>query len=205
MAAFFGDKAGMALPEGAYTQVLVDHRGDQEDVGLSMIHRASITPILADPHEDWVVAHELAHQWWGNRVTCADWRELWLNEGMANFMVAAWKEARWGRAAYDREIANGRADWDAARTAGLDRPLSWSGDYPTLADKRRIAYGKSMVFLDRLRSELGEDAFWRGLRAYTQANAGRSVTAHDLQHAMEQASGRDLRALFKTWVYGDAT
>ncbi len=204
MAAFFQDRAGLPLPEGGYVQVLVDHRGDQEDVGLSMIQRGSIEPILSAPHEDWVVAHELAHQWWGNLVTCADWHELWLNEGLANFMVAAWKEQRWGRAAYDREIANGQSDWDQAKTAGLDRPLSWSGDYPTLSDKRRIAYGKSVVFLDRLRTELGDDAFWRGLRAYTQANAGRSVTASDLQQAMQKASGRDLGALFKTWVYGDA-
>jgi aminopeptidase N len=204
MAAFFADKAGLPLPEGAYAQVLVDHRGDQEDVGLSMIQRGSITPILADPHEDWIVAHELAHQWWGNLLTCADWHELWLNEGLANFMVAAWKEQRWGRAAYDREVADGQSDWDKAKAGGLDRPLSWSGDYPSLADKRRIAYGKSVVFLDRLRSELGDAAFWAGLRAYTQANAGRSVTAHDLQRAMEKAAGRDLGPLFRTWVYGEA-
>jgi len=204
MVAFFEDKAGAPLPEGHYVQVLVDHRGDQEDAGLSMIHRASIEPILTEPREDWIVAHELAHEWWGNLVTCADWRELWLNEGLTTFMVAAWKEQRWGRAAYDREIAIGQSDWDDAKKAGLDRPLSWHGDYPTLGDKRHIAYGKSVVFLDRLRTEVGEAAFWRGLRDYTRANAGRSVTASDLQRAMERASGHDLSVLFKAWVYDDA-
>jgi len=204
MVAFFEDRAGASLPEGHYVQVLVDHRGDQEDAGLSMIHRASIEPILTEPREDWIVAHELAHEWWGNLVTCADWRELWLNEGLTTFMVAAWKEQRWGRAAYDREVAIGQSDWDEAKKAGLDRPLSWHGDYPTLSDKRHIAYGKSVVFLDRLRTETGEAAFWRGLRDYTRANAGRSVTASDLQRAMERASGHDLSALFKTWVYDGA-
>jgi aminopeptidase N len=205
MAAFYEKKAGVGLPERRYTQVLVARHGDQEDAALSMIETRSIEPILSDPHEDWIVAHELAHQWWGNLVTCADWKELWLNEGLTTFMVAAWKEQRWGRPAYDREIAIARSKWEAAKTAGADEPLSWQGSYPSLGAKRRIAYGKSVVFLDALRNELGDDVFWRGVRLYTRANAGRSVTAADLQKAFEQASARDLSALFKAWVYGDGT
>jgi aminopeptidase N len=203
MIAFYKARAGLPLPEGRYTQVVVAKHGDQEDAALSMIEQRSIEPILADPHEDWIVAHELAHQWWGNLVTCADWKELWLNEGLTTFMVAAYKEQRWGRAAYDREIAIGRADWNAATTAGLDEPLSWQGTYPSLRAKRRIAYGKSVVFFDALRSEVGEAAFWRGLRVYTRTNAVRSVTAADLQKAFEKASGRNLSPLFERWVYGD--
>jgi len=203
MIAFYEAKAGVRLPERAYTQVLVRRHGDQEDAALSMIETPSIEPILSDPHADGIVAHELAHQWWGNLLTCSDWKELWLNEGMAGFMTAAWKEQRWGHAAYDHEIAVARAAWDAAKTAGGDEPLSWSGAYPSLRAKRRIAYGKSMVFLDALRSQLGEDVFWRGVRRYTQANAGRSVTAADLEKAFEAASGRDLSAAFKAWVYSN--
>jgi hypothetical protein len=202
MIAFYEAKAGVRLPEHSYTQVLVDRNGDQEDAGLSMIEKRSAEPILSDPQADGMLAHELAHQWWGNLLTCSDWKELWLNEGMAGFMAAAWKEQRWGRAAYDREINVAHKAWDAAKKAGMDEPLSWQGSYPSLRDKRRIAYGKSMVFLDALRSELGEDAFWRGVRRYTQANAGRSVTARDLQKAFEAASGRDLSPVFKSWVYG---
>jgi aminopeptidase N len=200
--AFYETKAGVSLPEEHYTQVLVEQNGDQEDATLSMINKSSIEPILSDPHADGMIAHELAHQWWGNLVTCSDWKELWLNEGMAGFMTAAYKEQRWGRADYDHEIGVARTAWDAAKKAGMDEPLSWSGTYPSLSDKRRIAYGKSMVFLDALRSKLGEDAFWRGVRRYTQANAGRSVTANDLQKAFEATSGRDLSAFFKIWVYG---
>lgn len=203
MVAFYEAKAGVKLPEGRYTQMLVSQHGDQEDASLSMIEKGSIEPILTDPQADGMMAHELAHQWWGNLVTCSDWKELWLNEGMAGFMTAAYKEQRWGRAAYDREIAVARAAWDAARTAGADEALSWPGDYPSLRAKRRIAYGKSMVFLDVLRSMLGDEVFWRGVRLYTQINAERSVTATDLQKAFEAASGRDLSMTFKTWVYGD--
>jgi aminopeptidase N len=201
MIAFYESKAGLPLPEGRYTQVLVAANGDQEDAALAMIEKGSVDG--GDPQDDGMIAHELAHQWWGNLVTCAEWRELWLNEGMAGFMTAAWKAQRWGRAAYDREIAVAQRAWGAAKTAGLDEPLSWGGTYPTLRDKRRIAYGKSMVFLDTLRTTLGDDAFWRGVRRYTRDNAGRSVTATDMQKAFEAASGRDLSALFKTWVFGD--
>jgi aminopeptidase N len=203
MVAFYEAKSGMKLPEGRYTQVLVSQNGDQEDASLSMIEKSSVAPILTDPQQDGMIAHELAHQWWGNLVTCSDWKELWLNEGMAGFMTAAYREQRWGRAAYDREIAVAQAAWDAAKTAGADEPLSWQGTYPSLRAKRRIAYGKSMVFLDALRTELGDDVFWRGVRRYTQANAGRSVTAIDLQKAFEAASGHDLSVTFKAWVYGD--
>lgn len=203
MIAFYEAKAGVPLPEPSYTQVLVGRNGDQEDASLSMIETSSVERRLTDPQADGLIAHELAHQWWGNLLTCSDWTELWLNEGMAGFMTAAWKERRWGRAAYDHEITVARTAWDAAKAAGGDEPLSWPGAYPSLRAKRRIAYGKSMVFLDTLRSQLGDDVFWRGVRRYTQANAGRSVTARDLQTAFETASGHDLSATFKAWVYGD--
>jgi aminopeptidase N len=203
MVAFYEAKAGVRLPEASYTQVLVDRNGDQEDAALSMIEKQSAEPVLSDPQTDGMIAHELAHQWWGNLLTCSDWQELWLNEGMAGFMTAAYKEQRWGHAAYDSEIANARKAWDAAKAAGQDEPLSWQGTYPSLKAKRRIAYGKSMVFLDALRTQLGDAVFWQGVRRYTRTNAGRSVTAMDLEKAFETASGRDLSAAFKTWVYGD--
>lgn len=203
MIAFYEAKAGMKLPEASYTQVLVDKNGDQEDAGLSMIEKGSVESILSNPQEDGMVAHELAHQWWGNLLTCSDWTELWLNEGMAGFMTAAYKEQRWGRAAYDSEMAVAKKAWDAAKTAGQDEPLSWKGTYPSLKAKRRIAYGKSMVFLDALRSQLGDNVFWQGVRRYARANAGRRVTAMDLEKAFEAASGSDLSATFRVWVYGD--
>ena len=203
MIAFYESKAGVPLPEGRYTQVLASDDAAQEDAALTMIGEDNVAPILKDPHKDGLVAHELSHQWWGNLITCADWKELWLNEGLTSFMVAAYKEQRWGRADYDRQIASAKGDWVAAKAAGLDVPLSYGGDYPTLKDKRRIAYGKAVVFFDALRTELGEAAFWKGLRDYTRANAGRSVTARDLETAFEAASGRDLSPMFRQWVFGD--
>jgi aminopeptidase N len=202
MLAFFEAKAGVTIAEPSYTQVLLPESAAQEAVSHSTIGLPEIAPILDDPHEDWVIAHELAHQWWGNAITCADWSELWLNEGFAVFMTAAWKEVRWGRADYERELALANKRWAAAKDGGFDVPLSSKGAYPSLKLKRAMAYAKSVVFLDTLRRELGERAFWRGVRIYTKDNWGGVVTARDLERAMERAAGRDLSPLFAVWVYG---
>jgi aminopeptidase N len=202
MLSFFEAKSGVKFGEPDYTQVLVSGSAAQEAVAHSTIGMSEIAPILQDAHEDWVIAHELAHQWWGNAITCADWSELWLNEGFAVFMTAAWKEAKWGRAEYERELQLANKRWTAAKDGGFDVPLSWKGAYPSLKQKRAMAYAKSAVFLDTLRREMGERAFWRGVRIYTRAHWGGVVTARDLQRAMERASGRDLSRLFAAWVYG---
>lgn len=96
-----------------------------------------MTPVLADPTDDWVIVHELAHQWWGNLISCATWQDFWLNEGITTFMTAAWKEHRFGRAAYDAEHRPrpfGQGACPGVRqAAGLRRALSvpW---YPPGAD-----------------------------------------------------------------------
>lgn len=201
MVKFFTDKAGLPLPNPEYTQVLVPGGVAQEASSFALIGRRVLDPILEDPEEDWAIAHELAHQWWGNLVTCATWNELWLNEGVTVFMTAAWKQHRWGEAAYRRELDLARARWQRAKEADFDRPLNWSGTYPSLAVRRAIQYSKGALFLDALRSEVGERAFWDGLRRYTRAHAGGSVRANDLQAAMEAEARRTLQPLFAAWVY----
>jgi aminopeptidase N len=199
--AFFEDKAGVALPHPLYAQVLVPGSVAQEASGFALIGKRALDPILDDPQEDWVIAHEMAHQWWGNLITCATWGEMWLNEGVTVFMTAAWKQHRWGEAAYQRELELARQRWQRAKDIGFDRPLGWAGDYPNLGTRRAIQYSKAALFLGTLRDALGERAFWDGLRLYTRANAGRSVRAADFQAAMEAGAGRSLQPLFDAWVY----
>ena len=79
--------------------------------------------------------------------------------------------------------------------------LAWPGRYPSLGVRRAVQYSKGALFMVRLRELVGEEAFWRGLRAYTQAHAGGTVTSRDFQAAIEAASGRDLSAMFDEWVY----
>jgi aminopeptidase N len=201
MVRFFEEKAGVGLPHGRYVQVHAPGTAAQEANAFSVIGDDMVSPILGNPQEDWVIAHELAHQWWGNLVTCADWNEFWLNEGITTFMVAAWKEHRWGRASYDREMELARQRVDAAAKAGTSAPLTSPGPFPSLSARRAIAYSKGALFMDRLRRELGEEKFWDGLRSFTRTYAGTTVVSRDFQRAFERASGRDLEALFNEWVY----
>jgi aminopeptidase N len=148
-----------------------------------------------------LAAHELAHQWWGNQVTCRDWTHFWLNEGFATFMAAAYNERRFGRAAYLREIDARRARYEQVRDAGHDRSLVFPNwDRPT-ADDRTLVYQKGAVVLHELRATLGDRRFWEGIRRYTRTNFGKSVTAADFQQAMERSSGEALSDFFAKWVY----
>jgi len=200
MVRFLAGKAGVPLPDGRYAQLLVPGDEAQEAATYSVIGTENL-PAPGDPTDDWAIVHELAHQWWGNLVTCATWRDFWLNEGITTFMTAAWKESRYGRAAYTVELDRARARVAKVREEGWDRPLAYAGPYPSLGTRRAIQYSKGALFMDHLRTLLGDDAFWRGLRSYTVEHAGGVVTSADLQRAMEKASGRDLSTVFNAWVY----
>lgn len=214
MVAFFEEKAGMPLPQRRYAQIAVAGDEAQEAAGFSVIGMEYLEERLATPQEDWAIAHELAHQWWGNSITAANWTEFWLNEGLVTFMTAAWKEKAHGRAAYDAEMELARTRWTRAKDKGWDRPLAFTGKYPDLSTRRAIQYSKGALFFDALRRELGDEIFWRGIRLYSQRHWNGTVTSRDLEAAMVEATqtrleetptarpiGKNLSALFSTWVY----
>jgi aminopeptidase N len=143
----------------------------------------------------------MAHQFWGNSVTPGSWSEMWLSEGVVTFMTAAWKEHRWGRAAFDREMSLAERRVTMAADAGYGKPLAWPGDYPSLRMRRAIAYSRGALFMNLLRKRLGEDTFWRALRTYTTTFGEQSVTSRDFQRAFERSSGENLAPLFRQWVF----
>lgn len=197
---FFADRAGLPY-HGDYSQALVARTIGQEMAGLSVMSEAYGAEVLDKPDQIALIAHEAAHQWWGNRVTCAGWEHFWLNEGMANFMTAAYLQHAQGEAAYQAKIKAWRERLELLRAKGADRPLVYPDWKAPTADDRAVVYQKGAYVLHLLRAEMGEDAFWRGIRAYTQANDGRSVVTADFQRAMEQAAGRSLQPFFSEWLY----
>jgi aminopeptidase N len=201
MLTFLHDRMGLPLPHETYTQILVPGSEAQEKSSFAVIGADFLDPILEDPTEDWVVIHELAHQWWGNLITCRDWSHFWLQEGMATFLVAAYKEQRWGEDAYERELALCQKRWNTAIDAGFDVPLAYAQEYPSLRIRRAIQYSKAALFLHELRDCLGERAFWAGVAAFTRKYAGGTVTSADFQKAMQEASKIDLSGMFQKWVY----
>jgi aminopeptidase N len=198
---FFEEKAGLPLQHSVYTQVLVPGSEAQENNAFAIIGKEELDPILTDPHEDWSFVHELSHQWWGNLLTCKSWQHGWLNEGITTFMTAAYKEQRWGRGQYLREIELAKKRWQKSIDAGFDKPLSFAGSYPSLGTQRGIMYYKAALFLDALRTEVGEKPFWLGLKNYTRKFAYQSVESKDFQTVMEETTKKNLAAIFNRWVY----
>ena len=200
MLAFFADKAGVAYPHRTYSQALVADTVGQELAGMAVVSEVYGREVLDDETREGLIAHEAAHQWWGNGVTNLDWRQFWLNEGITSFMAAAWMQHRFGDATYDAQVERWRVRVEKLRADGKDKPLVFPDWNKPGSDDRAVVYTKGAYAMHLLRVQLGEDAFWRGLRDYTRTHFGKSVTTADLQAAMERSSGRDLSAFFREWA-----
>ena len=198
---FFEERAGVPYPGDSYTQALVAMSGGQELSGLSHMSEAYGRNVLEDATATSLIAHELAHQWWGDLVTNREWTHFWLNEGVATFMAAAYKEHARGHDAYLADVAGWRRRVEQLRAAGHDKPLVFPDwNRPTI-DDRAVVYQKGALALHELREQMGNAPFWDALRDYTRLHAGQTVRSADLQQSFEGTSGRNLRGFFDEWVY----
>ncbi len=178
---------------GIYPFIREKYGQAQFDFGGGMEHQTCTS--LGSFGES-VMAHELAHQWWGDMVTCGSWHEIWLNEGFASYCEALWAEHKGGSAAYHNYMNSFEANWGA-------------GDVLYVSDTTSIykifdvkEYRKGAWVLHMLRYTVGDSAFFRILRKYGSAprQYGTALTA-DLQQIAEQQTGRNLSAFFHQWVY----
>jgi len=146
-----------------------------------------------------VTAHELAHQWWGDDVTCKTWSDIWLNEGFASYSECLWAEQK-----------TGTPDPEAYRAAILARkpdPVSDSVYVTNVADMNRIfsgnyTYDKGGWVLHQLRHVVGDETFYNILRTYRTAYQGSAATTDDFAAVASSVAGRDLTWFFRQWVYG---
>jgi aminopeptidase N len=198
---FFEDRAGVKYADRTYTQVLATGGVAQEMSSFTALRDSYGKQVLQNEQDQWLAAHELAHQWWGNMVTCRDWNHFWLNEGIATFMAAAYLEHRFGRAAYLREIESNRANYEKVRVAGKDKSLVFPDWLRPTREDRTLVYDKGAYVLHLLREEMGERAFWNGIRLFTRRHFGKSVVTSDFVAAMEDANGKSLSEFFAKWVY----
>jgi peptidase M1-like protein len=149
------------------------------------------------------LAHELAHQWWGHGVAGENYRERWLSEGAAQYAAALWTRHDLGDEVF-RDVLRRMAHWALRETR--EGPLSLGyrlghvkGD-PQIY--RAVVYDKGAYILHMLRQVIGEEAFRQALIAFqAEHRFAKAGTAH-LEEAFERASGRDLSAYFREWVYG---
>jgi alanyl aminopeptidase len=149
-----------------------------------------------------VVAHEIAHQWFGDLVTMRWWDDLWLNESFANFLAARTLRTVKPELEYELnevENTNGVMNADGlASTRRIRQPIVSTDDITNAFDG--ITYQKGDAVLSMVETFLGEDAFRRGLHDYLASHAGGNATTGDLVSALSKASGRDLAALFGSFL-----
>ncbi len=199
---FFEKKAGFSLPNAAYQYVVVEGYMAQEATGFSLVGEKYLRAVQADKNENWFIAHELAHEWWGNSITCANFSHFWLNEGLVQFLVAAYKQHRFGEAAYIKEINIAVARVNRAVDKGKVSPVAFKHQIEEKYINRTMVYSKGALIFYMLRGKLGEEIFWRALKEYSINNQQGSVTTNDLKMVFEKVSRQDLTDFFNRWVYG---
>ena len=156
---------------------------------------------VADGEDDTsLLAHEIAHQWYGNTVTEADWPHLWLSEGFATYLTGLYLEHARGAAALTRYMTAARRQVVQFHDANPDTPLVDT----TYSDPNELLntnpYQKGGWVLHMLRREVGTDTFWRGLRAYYERYRDGNASTRDFRAVMEDVSGQDLEAFFDQWT-----
>ncbi len=209
MIAVYEELTGIKFPYNKYDQTIVARFqfGGMENITATTMADSEIFFGDFDFGRETVVdlvSHELAHSWFGDMVTCRNWAELWLNEGFATYMEAAYRERINGRDDYIRKVKNDAREFmtdDAItrRRHGLYNRLA--GDVPKLFDVSAVTYNKGGAVLHMLRETVGTEAFWKGVNIYLTRHRFASVESTDLRAAMEEASGKDLNWFFDQWVY----
>jgi|GEM_PF-3368306 len=143
-----------------------------------------------------VNAHEISHHWWGDLVTCADWDEIWLNEGLASHAELRWYEAQYGE--------DGRQAYFEAQRDSYLRWKAYEGVFSLVAPNFMwggTVYDKGSLVMEMLRLQVGADAFDASLRRYEDEHAFDVVTTGDLQAAFEETTGQDWGWYFDQWAY----
>jgi aminopeptidase N len=202
----FNKKIGVDYPWEKYAQVMVDDfvAGGMENSSATTNTASSLkNPTLIPEYptnEDDLISHELAHQWFGDLVTCKDWGNVWLNEGFATFFEAVWKENHYGheQADYDR-WTTGR-EW-FAKTDLYTKPVV-RFDFDESEEFDGNAYEKGGFVLYMLRHQIGEEAFWNGIKHYLDVNRGKNVVTADLIRAIEEANHVNVDRFFHDWIFG---
>src|SRR2546430_16604705 len=146
---------------------------------------------LVDKDDVQLMTHEMAHQWWRVTLGIRSWSDFWLNEGFAEFMSDAYIEKHQGRAAYDKQIAELQDRMKKLREEGKDRPLHWEKGKDAHEALGQIPYVKGALFLDRLRSELGDEIFWRSEEHTSELQSQSNLVCRLLLEKKKNANGRE--------------
>jgi aminopeptidase N len=203
---FFSNRFGVPYPWEQYAQTAVDDfvASGMENVSATtlaardMLH-AEFAPEKPEA-EDGLISHEMTHQWFGDLVTCKDWTNTWLNEGFATFGASLWEEHYYGVDASGYRYWRDQNMWMQSRelypipivTRDINDSVEYVGN----------VYDKAGWVIHMLREQMGDDAFFRALQHYLEANRLQNVVSADLAKAIEESSGTNVDLFFDQWIYG---
>jgi aminopeptidase N len=147
-----------------------------------------------------LLAHEIAHQWFGNSVTEADWHHIWLSEGFATYLTSVYMGKTYGKEKLIESMKSAR-----------DRVLSSYERSPgpvidtTITDLMKLlnanSYQKGAWILHMLRQELGDESFWKGMRLFYERFRNNNALTRDFEKVMEEVSSKNLEYFFHQWLY----
>ncbi len=197
---FFSDSIGVEYPWDRYAQICCEgFGGGMENTSATTLGNRTLHDerSFLDSNADGLIAHELAHQWWGDLLTCRDWAHLWLNEGFASYFEALWDEYDLGADEFSYNMHQKAA---RARRGGTKRPIvdRAYGHSRSMFDSR--AYPKGAWVLHMIRRRLGDDLFWQVLNRYATDHAYQTVETVDLRKTIEAVTGQSFERFFHDWT-----
>lgn len=206
MMEFFSRQIGVPYAYPKYAQVAaldfifggMENTSATTQTALTLHDERAHLDFSSDP----LVAHELAHQWFGDLLTCRDWSHAWLNESFATYFEALFTEHDKGADEFAVELRQNaeiyfEEDRDHYRRAIVTKVFKQPSD---LFD--RHLYEKGSLVLHMLRGLLGDRDFWKSIGIYVRENRGKVVETRQLLDAIEQATGKNLSKFFDQWVFG---
>ena len=202
---FFSEITGVKYPYPKYAQAFVaDFPGGMENITATtqqeqMIHDERE---LLDTDSESLQSHELAHQWFGDYVTCRDWGQIWLNESFATYMQTMWTEKFKGHDEFlYTDIRGNQNNVLDTWNRGIRRPIvtKYFAEKDALFDTYAYPGGGSVLHM--LRKHLGDRLFSASLKHYLAANAHQPVSTEDLRIAIEETSGQSMDWFFDEWLY----
>ncbi len=205
MVEFFSSKIGVRYPYEKYATVCVQDFifGGMENTTATTLTDTTLHDARAhqDYNSDPLLAHELAHQWFGDLLTCRDWSHGWLNEGFATYFEALWREHYEGRDDFIYEMRGNAHSYLSEDSSRYRRPIvAYTFNQPIDLFDRHL-YEKGSLVLHMLRYMLGEEGWWKTINHYVTKYQGQNVITADLERAVEEATGRNLQPFFEQWVY----
>lgn len=212
---FFEEYLGVPYPYGRYAQVVVQEfvYGGMENTTFTILTDWTLHDLHAhcpysqfpcadeDFSSDPLIAHEMAHQWFGDLVTAKDWSHITINESFATFIEALWTERSKGREEYIYELYSNFKTYLNEYSSRYARPIVTNLYSIPEEVFDRHSYEKGSVVLHMIRSLIGDDAFRKGLRLFLERFRYRNADVEDLRKALEEASGRDLEWLWRQFFH----